>query len=445
VTVEDDLATLWKEDLHASVSDPLLDTMNFLNEVTHRYPDAISFGPGRPYDGFFETDRIAGYLQRYIEHLRTAGKTAPQIRDVLFQYGPTSGQIRELVGDSLRKDEGIDVPPESIVVTVGAQEAMFLVLRALFSDPDDVLLVSSPCYVGILGAARLLDLRMTAVAERDDGFCTADVELAVAKEKAAGRRPRALYVIPDHANPSGMTMPMPARRDLLDLADREGFLVLEDSPYRLISAGRQLPALKSLDRRRRVVHLGSFSKTLFPGLRIGFAVADQVVVDRSGHTGLLADELAKIKSMVTVNTPSLSQAVAAGMLLSADGRTTNLNTETSVFYADSMRATLSELDGRFPGDERTRLGVDWNRPGGGFFLSLRVPFRADNAALRRSAEEFGVIWTPMSYFYPEGGGENRLRLSVSYLSGEDIVEGVSRLARFVKAEMKVSPGPTSEG
>ncbi|AXE75798.1 aminotransferase class I/II-fold pyridoxal phosphate-dependent enzyme [Streptomyces atratus] len=425
---------LRREDLHGSVSDPVLDTMNFLNEITTRYPDAVSFAPGRPYDGFFETEQIFTYLRRYLDHLEAEGATPERVRSALFQYGPTGGQIRELIADSLRKDEDIDVCPESIVVTVGAQEAMLLAVRALIRGPEDVLLVSSPCYVGITGAARLLDIHPTAVAEAEGGFRCADLAAAIRAERARGRRPRAFYVIPDHSNPSGTTVPLETRHELLELAAREDILLIEDSPYRLVSPGRQLPTLKSLDREHRVVHLGSLSKTLFPGARVGFAVADQPVTDAPGRTGLLADELTKIKSMVTVNTSPISQAVVAGMLLTADGRACELNKATAAYYGDAMRVTLQALEAAFPQGERAALGVRWNEPSGGFFLSVTVPFRADNAALTRAAEEFGVIWTPMSYFYPQGGGEYGLRLSVSYLTHDQINDGIARLARFVRQE-----------
>src|SRR5260370_5707920 len=150
-------AGLRKEDLHASVCDPLLDTMNFLNEITFRYPEAISFAPGRPYDGFFETEQIYSYIRRYTDHLLESGHSPAQVRDALFQYGPTAGRIRDLIPRSLRADEHIYVPPESVVVTVGCQEAMFLALRALIGGPGDVVMVSSPFSVRITGAARLLD------------------------------------------------------------------------------------------------------------------------------------------------------------------------------------------------------------------------------------------------------------------------------------------------
>jgi (S)-3,5-dihydroxyphenylglycine transaminase len=436
---------LRKEDLHGSIGDPVLDTMNFLNEITLRYPEAISFAPGRPYDGFFDTEQIFVYIRRYLDHLMESGHTPAQVRDALFQYGPTAGRIRELIARSLRQDENIDVPPESIVVTVGCQEAMFLALRALISQPRDVLLASSPCYVGITGAARLLDVKLTPVEEREDGFHCGDLEAAIRAERARGNRPRAFYVVPDHSNPAGTTMPEQTRHELLDLAARHGILILEDSPYRLVSPGPHLPTLKSLDRQRMVVHLGSFSKTAFPGARVGYAIADQVIIDSAGHrSGLLADELAKIKSMVTVNTSPLSQAAVAGMLLAFEGRISEANIETAAYYSNAMQATLRQLDFCFPADQRAALGLRWNKPSGGFFLTMRVPFRADNAALARSAEDFGVIWTPMSYFYPHGGGDHSIRLSVSYLTQADITEGIARLARFINTEAHSNQGKHTE-
>src|SRR6266545_1417457 len=185
---------LRKDELHSSVSDPVLDTMNFLNEVTMRYPGAISFAPGRPYDGSFDPDQVVKHIRRYLEYLADEGNSPRQIRDLLYQYGPTAGQIRELVAASLRDDEDIDVAAESVVVTVGSQEAMLLVLRALIAGPEDVLLVASPCYVGITGAARLLDVPMVSVDERENGVSCADVEAAiVASAPAAAARARSTW------------------------------------------------------------------------------------------------------------------------------------------------------------------------------------------------------------------------------------------------------------
>ncbi|MGP4029215.1 aminotransferase class I/II-fold pyridoxal phosphate-dependent enzyme [Actinomadura sp. 3N407] len=426
-------------DLHASVTDPVMDTMNFLNEVTLRYPEAVSFAPGRPYGGFFDTEQIFTHVRRYLDHLASGGRSPAQVRETVYQYGPSAGLIRDLIAASLRADEGIDVPPDSIVVTVGCQEAMFLALRALMAGPDDVLLVSSPSYMGITGAARLLDAEVAVVEEREDGLSCADVDAAIAAERARGRRPRAIYVIPDHSNPSGVTMPLETRHELLDLADRLDVLVLEDSPYRLVSPGVQIQSLKSLDRRRRVVHLGSYAKTIFPGARVGYAIADQPVLREDGTRGLLADELAKIKSMLTVNTSALSQAAVAGALLECGGRVSDLNSRSAAHYGDTMRYTLDALERVFPAERRAELGVCWNAPTGGFFLTLQVPFPADNAALVRSAEDFGVIWTPMAYFHPHGGGSRTIRLSISYLTRAEADEGVSRLARFIETEAGAAP------
>ncbi|WP_432898064.1 aminotransferase class I/II-fold pyridoxal phosphate-dependent enzyme [Micromonospora matsumotoense] len=426
---------LLRQDLHASLSDPVLDTMNFLNEVATHFPRAVSFAPGRPFGPLFpDPELMFDHVRRYLAHLEAGGSSAEQIREQLLQYGPASGIIRDLIADSLRLDEGIEVSPDAVVVTTGAQEAMLLTVRALIAGPDDVLLVSTPCYVGITGVARLLGVTVVPVPEGPAGFDPATVEAVVRTERARGRTPRACYVVPDHSNPSGNTIPMAARAALLDLAARYDFLVLEDSPYRLVSPGGQLPTLKRMDDRRRVVQLGSYSKTFFPGLRVGFVVADQPVTDGAGQNTLLAKEIAKIKSMVTLNTAPLSQAVVGGMLLAGGRSATAHTTESSRFYGDAMASTLSLLDRWFPAERRESLGVRWNAPAGGFFLSLEVPFPADEAALARSAEEFGVIWTPMSYFYPDGGGETNIRLSVSYLSPEQLEEGVARLARFITAE-----------
>ncbi|GGZ25493.1 aminotransferase class I/II-fold pyridoxal phosphate-dependent enzyme [Streptomyces poonensis] len=430
-------AELRREQLHSSVSDPVLDTMTFLNEITGRFPEAVSFAPGRPYEGFFDTEEIFGHIRRYVDHMAAGGATPDDIRTTLHQYGPTAGIIRELIADSLRIDEGIDAAPESVVVTVGAQEGMLLVLRALFGDPRDVLLVAGPCYVGITGAARLLDITLRSIEESEAGIDCAVLEAAVVAERAAGRRPRVFYVVPDHSNPSGSTMSRAAREELLALAARYDLLILEDSPYRLVSPGRRQPTLKSLDRARRVVHLGSYSKTVFPGARIGFVVADQPVVDERGSS-LLANELTKIKSMVTVNTPALSQAVVAGALLASGGSLAVHNEIPAKHYGEALRVTLEQLEEQFTAAGLRERGVSWNRPSGGFFLSVRVPFTVDNALLLRSAQEFGVIWTPMSYFHPESGGERTIRLSFSYLGHAEIKEGIRRLTAFLRAQTERS-------
>lgn len=424
-------------DLHSSVADPLLDTMNFLNEVVARYPAAISLAPGRPYDGLFDPARITEYLTVYTGYLRQSGNSSEQIRASLFQYGRTKGQIHDLIAQTLANDEGIGVPPEAIVVTVGAQEGMFLVLRALFASPRDALLVSSPCYIGITGAARLLDIPVVPVPEGPAGP-EADLVLRAARQAAAaGQRPRALYVVPDFANPSGASMTIAERSALLAVAAQQDLVIIEDNPYGFFTRETEpRPTLKSLDSRQAVIYLGSFAKTCFPGARTGYVLADQEVLAGDGQRSLLADQLAKIKSMITVNTPSLSQAVIGGMLIASGCRLREPNEAAIAFYRQNLQIVLTELDRHFPEARRAELGIRWNRPGGGFFTVLTVPFPADDAALERSARDHGVLWTPMDAFFLDGGGRRQLRISSSYLSPDRLSEGIARLAGFLAAQCR---------
>ncbi|HEX5116959.1 MAG TPA: PLP-dependent aminotransferase family protein [Pseudonocardiaceae bacterium] len=421
------------DDLHDSLSDPLLDAMTFLNEVTSRYPEAISFAPGRPYEGLFEPESIHEYLTAYTDYLETKGLEPKQVRTALFQYGRTNGEIQELITRTLANDEDLRVRPESVVVTVGAQEGMLLVLRALFAKPTDVLLVSSPCYVGITGAARLLDIAIEPVPEGEHGLSPATVARTAEQVRTGGRRPTALYVVPDFANPSGASMAVEHRRRLLEVAAEQDLLVIEDNPYGFFTRDDEArPTLKSLDTDRTVIYLGSFAKTCFPGARLGYVLADQEVAGPNGERSLLADQLGKIKSMTTVNTPSLSQAVIGGMMVRNDFRLREANKDTIAFYRTNMDLLLAELDRHFPAARRAELGVHWNSPGGGFFVVVTVPFDVDEKALARSAGEYGILWTPMSPFYlDDESGRHQLRLSCSYVEPETLKEGVARLAAFV--------------
>lgn len=425
-------AVLPRSALHSSLSEPLLDTMTFLNEVTLRYPQAISFAPGRPYEGDFDVARVPGLIETYLDHLRGRGFSEDRVRTALYQYGETAGQIRDLVARMLHIDEDMTVDPAAVVVTVGCQEAVLLALRALFTGPEDVLLVDSPCYVGVTGAAGLLGIDVVPVPGTEEGPDLMELERTVGELTQAGRRVRALYVVPDCSNPSGVSMRHEDRTALLETAGRLGLLLLEDNPYGVFSSVRR-PTLKALDTERRVIYLGSFAKTAFPGARVGFAVADQRVESADGGApGLLADELAKVKSMVTVNTPTLSQAAIAGLLLQNGGGLRTANEATARHYQSTMRALREALARELPPGRPESAGVRWNDPEGGFFLTLDVPFAADEEALRLSAEKYGVIWTPMRYFHLDDAGDRRIRLSCSAVSAEQAAEGAARLARFVK-------------
>ncbi|MFP2905683.1 PLP-dependent aminotransferase family protein [Pyxidicoccus sp. 3LFB2] len=432
---------LLQDALHASLTDPSLEVMNFLNEVAHRFPEAISFAPGRPNEKFYDAQQLTAYLDAYVRYLREErGLTEAQIKTQLFQYGRTNGHIHDLIARMLEKDEGIRAAPESIVVTVGCQEGMFITLRALFSKPTDVLLVGMPCYIGITGAAKLLGIEIVPVTEREDGLDLQDLEEKLSRLKAEGKQPRALYLVADFANPSGKSLPVPARKRLLEIAARAELLIIEDNPYGFFfREGPRKPTLKSMDEHQQVIYLGSFSKSAFPGLRVGYAVADQRVLQASGKQHLLAEEFSKIKSMLSVNTPSLSQAIIGGMLVTNEGGLLEANREAIRFYKENMDATLQALERHFPRSEAWARGVTWNVPEGGFFLVMKLPIEADEALLEQSARHYQVIWTPMRYFYLGAGGENELRLSCSYLTPEKIEEGISRLARLIHAALEQQP------
>jgi (S)-3,5-dihydroxyphenylglycine transaminase len=436
------VVTLAKESLHVSVSDPVAASMNFLNEIANRFPDAISLAAGRPYDEFYEVDDIERFLRTYVSYLEGEGRTAAQIRRLLLQYGRTNGVIHDLIARMLGVDEAIHVFPEAISVTAGCQEAMVMSLRGLCAGPADVLLAASPCYVGITGAARVVGMPVVEVPEDAGGISPDAVAAAARAVRAGGRAPRALYVVPNFANPSGVCLDLATRRRLLEVAADEDLLILEDDPYGLFGADDSpRPALKSMDTDQRVIYLGSFAKSCFPGARVGFLVADQVVVDAAGRTTLLAQELSTVKSMVTVNTSPIAQAVIGGMLLEAGFSLRAANQRKIEFYRRNLRVLLDALESALPAAYRESRGIRWNVPSGGFFAVLQVPFVADEKTLELSAAEYGVLWTPMSFFYGDGGGTRAIRLSLSCLEPPEIVEGVTRLAALITSKtLDMVPG-----
>jgi (S)-3,5-dihydroxyphenylglycine transaminase len=423
-------------DLHPSLEDPALNSMNFLNEVANHYPDAISLAAGRPYEDFYEVEALPRYLDRFHRHLIEArGYDEAQARRTLFQYGRTKGIIHDLVATNLELDEGIRVDPESIVVTVGCQEAMVLTLRALRAGPQDVLLAVSPTYVGLTGAARLVDMPVLPVSGGTAGIDLDELRGTIHGARAAGLRPRACYVMPDYANPSGLSMDLATRRALLALAVEEDILLLEDNPYGLfydvLSPGEhRVPTLTAIDEARQVVYLGSFAKTVLPGARVGYVVADQRVRAADGSVGMLADELSKIKSMLTVNTPALAQAIVGGKLLEHDCSLVAATVREREVYALNRSHMIGGLAKRF-----ADLPVSWNVPTGGFFVVVDVPFPVDDALLERSARDFGVLWTPMHHFYGSPGEVRSLRLSCSTVTAADIEVGLDRLAALLADEL----------
>jgi (S)-3,5-dihydroxyphenylglycine transaminase len=446
MTAETDLQAA---DLFAGLGDPVLESMNFLNEIAGRYPGAVSFAAGRPTENFFDVGAISRYLDRYCAYLRDeCSMTAAEVSRALFQYGNTKGLINHLITANLSADEDIRVDPASVVVTVGCQEAMLLVLRAFRRDERDVALAVSPAYVGFTGAARLVEMPVVPVAGGPEGIDLDVLAETIRRVRRQGLRPRLCYVMPDFANPSGLSIDVPARRRLLDLAAAEGILLVEDNPYGLFNdGGPRPPTLKALDRGRSVIYLGSFAKTVFPGARVGYVVADQRVATADGGSTLLADELAKVKSMVTVNTSPFTQAMIAGALLESGFSLTEANRRERDLYRRNLADVRSGLHARL---ERAGLAdrVRVNAPAGGFFLVVSLPVPVDNEMLEHSARTHQVIWTPMSHFYDSSGPANELRLSISALTPEAIETGLDRLVAMIAEQVAgrvatVPPGRTA--
>jgi (S)-3,5-dihydroxyphenylglycine transaminase len=421
------MVELPRESLHTSVTDPVAASMNFLNEVASRFPAAISLAAGRPFDEFYAVEDVGRYLSAYLGYLRDQGLDEARIRQAILQYGRTNGQLGPMIARFLETDEDIRVPADAVMVTSGCQEAMIIALRGLCAGPQDVILAAEPCYVGFTGAARVLGVTVVGVPETEHGLSPEAVADVARQVRASGRRPRALYVVSNFANPSGVSLSSEVRRGLIEVAAQEDLLILEDDPYGLFGLDdSRSPTLKSLDTDQRVIYLGSFAKSVFPGARVGFLVADQVVVSADGQRSLLADELSTVKSMVTVNTSPIAQAVIGGVLVSCGYSLRAANSEKIAFYRRNLRTLLGALERHFSDPE-----ITWNSPSGGFFAVLSVPFRADEKLLELSARDYGVLWTPMSFFYLDGGGSHAIRLSCSALPTGQIDEGVRRLAAFI--------------
>ena len=426
--------------LREALNAPNLEVMNFLNEVVMRYPDAISFAPGRPAESLFDVAESFDRWRPYVEAVcAESGLPAERVLARLGQYGKTNGVINGQIARHLELDHGVKVTPEAIMVTCGCQEAMAILLMGLFDPGRDVLLVSDPTYIGITGLAQILGVTVVPVEAGADGLEPEAVRRAVGEVEASGRRARAVYEMPDFNNPLGTLMPLANRQALTEVAREHDLLIFEDNPYGMFSYdGEPPPLLKALDQQGehepRVIYLGTVSKTLFPGLRLGYLVADQEVLTAAGPR-LLALELSRIKSLTTVNTPHLCQAVVGGILHEEGGSLQRIVDRKLGFYRRNRDLILECLEEAVGGHPNLRGKVRWNRPAGGFFLTVDLPFEFDEACLTACAEDYGVICCPMSFFAIASRRERQIRLSFSYLSEQQIRDGIRQLAAFLATKV----------
>jgi DNA-binding transcriptional MocR family regulator len=411
----------------------------FLNDTAARYPQAISLVAGMPDESFFHAEEHSAAIEHFVDHMVTkTGNDHLSVINWIWQYNSSKGFICDIMAKYLLHDEGIRAKAEDILVTVGAQEAFTILVATLCADEKDVMLMETPGYAGLSSIAKILGKNVAGVRLGDDGIDLAALEATIEENMRSGRRVKLLYTIPDYQNPSGSCMSVENRRVLLELASRYNFLILEDSVYNSFSyAAARNPTLKSLDRESRVIYIGSFAKLLFPGLRIGIIHADQQIRAADGGLISLIGELEKVKGAITNNTPGITQAIVAGILIKENFSLQKINAAKIASYCKKRDAILIALD-KFvtPYTSTWAEGISWNRPEGGFFIKIILPFELEPSDLLTCADKYGVLFCPMTYFSTDGTCKNEIRLAFSKPTPEELEEGVKRLAGFLESRTR---------
>jgi 2-aminoadipate transaminase len=369
-------------------------------KITQR-PDIISFAGGLP-----------------ASELLPARQMAELARDLLLddgvralQYAPTEGLevLREIIARRLGERLGVQRQADEVLVVTGSQQALDLTGK-VFLDAGDVVLCESPTYLGAINALRAYEPRFVEVPTDDDGMIPAELERRLASED----RVKLIYVVPDFQNPSGRRWSVERRRRLAELAARFGVPIIEDAPYsELCFEGEPLPPVASFDEAGLVIFLGTFSKILSPGMRLGWVAAE----------GSLVRRYVLAKQGADLHTPSLTQLLAARFVLEHD-----LDAHIAGIrevYRRRRDAMLAALDEHMP------PGVRFTRPAGGLFLWVELPEDMDARALLEQSLEENVAFVPGGAFFANGGHENTLRLNFSAMSEERIAEGIRRLGRVV--------------
>jgi 2-aminoadipate transaminase len=360
--------------------------------------DVISFAGGLPDPATFPGGIVADLLRELVEQ----GDTSP------FQYSPTPGLAgpRDFVAGRLERLEGRRPPDDELLLTSGTIEALELVGKA-FVDNGDRVVVEAPTYLGGIMAFQSFEADIVGIALDADGLRVDELEQALAR----GLRPKLLYTIPDHQNPAGVSMSGDRREALVDLARRFGFLVLEDVAYRELSFEEERPpSLWSLGPET-VVQAGTFSKTFFPGVRLGWAAGPAEIVAKLVWAKQNTDQCAG-----ALGQRLLEEYGRRGHLDEQVGRSRRL-------YRSRSETLLAALDRHLAG------GASWTRPRGGFFTWLDVGVDAVDLAERALAAGVGVV--PGPPFFADGSGSRYLRLAFSSAAEESMDEGVRRLATLL--------------
>ncbi|RUL69269.1 PLP-dependent aminotransferase family protein [Dyella choica] len=398
--------------------------MNFLNEVSGNFPDAIALAAGRPTERYF--GRLSSdALREAIDHY---GCSTTQ----LLQYGRTAGVINTLVATQLRRDEGVPADANRLIITAGCQEAIALCLSALCPRPDDVALVCNPTYIGATGAAQACGVAIKAIPSAGDDLITA-LEQCIEQLRLERRCPRVLYLIPDFDNPTGRTLSEVQRRAVLTTCERHRIVILEDNPYGMFRyEGSPIPPMAALDEAGCVIYLSTYSKTICPAVRVGSACLPHTLFGDRQASAKLFQELTERKSFVSVNTSPITQAIVGGILLRHDCSLRDWIRPTVDLYADNREVMLQALKKQF----EPHPDISWNRPDGGFFLSMDLPFRFTADAVVECATRFQVIVMPLAFFALDDSQDRRIRLAFSAVDRDDIASGVASLSRYVTQRLE---------
>lgn len=371
-------------------------------------PEVVSLAGGMPY---LEGLPLQALAETAHELVLRRGTTA-------LQYGSGQGDptLREQVLDVMRL-EGIEAHPDDVVITTGSQQALDLVTR-MFVDAGDVIVAEAPSYVGALGVFRSYQADVVHVPLDDDGLIPEAFEATLVRLEREGRRVKFLYSVPNFHNPAGVTLSLERRPRILEIARRHGVLVVEDNPYGLLGFDSEpLPAMRSMDDGG-VIYLGSFSKTLAPGYRVGWAVAPPGVREKL----VLASESA-------ILCPSNASQLAISMYLANYDWRGQIKAFREV-YRERRDATLAALAEHMP-------EASWTVPAGGFYTWVKLPAGLDAQAMLPRAVHALVAYVSGTAFYADGQGSDHLRLSYCFPTPDRIREGVRRLAGVVSEEMEL--------
>ena len=368
-----------------------------LLKMTER-PEVISFAGGLPAPGLFPIDDIRLAAERVFAE---SGARA-------FQYGVTEGvsPLREQIAAEMASRQ-VACSADDVLVTTGSQQGLDL-LGKIFLDPGDVIFTETPTYLAAIQAFQCFQARFQPVATDDQGVIPEAVD-----ELAASAKPRFLYVIPNFQNPTGRTLSLERRRQLVAIAQRRNFVIVEDDPYgRLRYRGDHLPPVKSFDDSGCVVYLSTLSKTVAPGFRTGWMIAPPTI----------REKLVVAKQASDLHTSSFDQLVLERYLRDFDNRQ----------HVDKVCAAYGERYAVMDEALRRHMsdGYTWTRPEGGMFLWLSGPQTLDAFSLLTRSIENGVAFVPGADFFPGGGGRNNMRLNFSNADPASIRRGIARLAEI---------------